>query len=55
MIELVALGPQAGFDVPLALPIRQLCESHNAELVQAGEVLGAEVALALPHAALKGF
>lgn len=55
VIELVVLCPKAGFDVPQALPIRQLCESHNAELVQAGEIFDAEVALVLLHAALKGF
>ena len=54
VIEFVALRPKAGFDVPQALAIRQLCESHNAELVQTGEVLDAEVALVLLHATLKG-
>jgi hypothetical protein len=32
-----------------------LCESHNAELVQAGEIFDAEVALVPLHATLKGF
>jgi len=32
-----------------------MCESHNAELVQAGEIFDAEVALVPLHATLKGF
>ena len=55
VIEFVVLRPKAGFDVPQALAIRQLSESHNAELVQAGEILDAEIALVPLHATLKGF
>ena len=55
VIELVVLRPEAGFDVPQALSIRQLCESHYAELIHAGEIFYAEVALVPLHATLKGF
>lgn len=55
MIEFAALGTKAGLDVPQALAVRQLSESHNTELVHTAEVLDAEVALVPRHATLKGF
>ena len=55
VIEFVVLRPEAGLDVPQALSISQLCKSHDAELIHAGEMLHAEVALVPLHATLKGF
>ena len=55
VIEFVVLRPKADFDVPQALAICQLSEGHNAELVQAGEILDAEIALVPFHTTLKGF
>src|SRR6266851_5432380 len=39
VIELATLCVQAYLDVPKALPVRQLCEGHAQELVQAGKRL----------------
>lgn len=55
MIEFFALRSQAGFYISQAFAIRQLCESHNAEMINAGKVLHAEVALMFCNATLKGF
>jgi len=55
VVEFVVLCPEADLDVSQALAIRQLSESHNAELVQTAEVLDAVIALVPRHATLKGF
>src|ERR1035437_1324008 len=51
VIELGPDGPQAGLDVPQALPVCQLRECHRQKLVQARESSKPELAAVTSHAA----
>jgi len=55
VIEFFVLCSKAGFYVPQAFAIRQLGESHGAELVQTGEIFDTEIASVPFHTTLKGF
>jgi hypothetical protein len=53
VIELAALGSQAGFDISEALPVRDLSECHAEELIEASECFHLPVALIFGHATAK--
>lgn len=54
MVERVALGFEAGFDIAQALPIGELSECHAAVLILTAEALDVPVAIVALSAASKG-
>ena len=53
VIELVPLDPQTGFDIPKALPIDQLYESHAEALAETPQPFYISLALVALHATPK--
>lgn len=54
MIELVALGFEAGFDIAQTFPVGELSKSHTATLILATEALDVLVAIVALNATAKG-
>jgi len=53
MVQLLALGSEAGLDIPKALAIGQLGEGHDSKLVETGETFHTEIALVLLYTPLE--
>ena len=54
VIEFVVLRTQAGFDIPQAFPVGELCEGQAEELVEAGEGFNFVMAAIALHTTPKG-